>query len=83
MRILAIVVVAGIITFLAADVINGTMLKGAQAGGEGISKSHTIRARIDPEGHKKETYPAALGMASIIGLVVFAGGYFVTKPKKK
>jgi hypothetical protein len=83
MRTLIILVVAIIATVITANIANGIMLKGAQAGGEGISKDHTIRARIDPEGHSKSTYPVALGMGSIVGLVVFAGGYFITKPKKK
>ncbi len=76
-------IIALIVTFIAAYYINDRVCKGAQMGGEGISKQHTLQAQLDPDKFYWQMYPASLLFGSGIGLVVFIIGFFVSPSKPK
>ncbi len=68
-------------TIILSIYINKITLRGAQAGGDNISKIYTMKANIDPDKAYWDMYPYSLGFALIAGIVVFIIVYLLT-PKK-
>ena len=69
-------------TIFLADYINKFAVKGAQIGGNNISKLGTLKALSNPDKYYWEMYPYSLGFSLIGGLVIFIIAFVLT-PKKQ
>jgi hypothetical protein len=75
------IIISIVSTIILSIYINKITLRGAQAGGDNISKIYTMKANLDPDKAYWDMYPTSLGFAFIAGIVVFIIVYLLT-PKK-
>ncbi len=71
-----------VVTIFLSMIINNRVLHSAQQGADNVSLRYTRNASMNPDNAFWDMYPYSLGLATIVGIIVFIIAYFLT-PKKK
>jgi ABC-type spermidine/putrescine transport system permease subunit I len=71
-----------VVTIFLSMIINNRVLHSAQQGADNVSIRYTQNARMNPDNAFWDMYPYSLGLATIVGIIVFIIAYLLTSKKK-